>query len=113
MQLERITNAVRPREGRVIAGVCAAVAREFKIDVSMVRLVWIGAALMSMSLGFWLYIAAWLVLPGEGSEHRGIDQLKEQFESYKARKTPGDQQQPGNQQQPGDQSDKNFNPYQD
>jgi phage shock protein PspC (stress-responsive transcriptional regulator) len=70
----------RPREGRMLAGVAAAIARHFHVDVTMVR---IGFAVLTI-IGFTglaylggiplylagipLYLAGWLLIPEEGSE---------------------------------------------
>lgn len=52
----------RPRNDRVIAGVCAGVARRYGWDVTIVRLV---AALSILLPGpqILIYVIAWLVIP--------------------------------------------------
>jgi len=54
---------LRPRDGRIVAGVCAAVARRCGLDASVVRGVWIVFSLLGM--GFVLYLILWLVIPQE------------------------------------------------
>jgi phage shock protein PspC (stress-responsive transcriptional regulator) len=45
-----------------ISGVCAGVAEYFNIDVSIVRILWVAAALC-WSIGLWVYLVAVFVLP--------------------------------------------------
>jgi phage shock protein C len=56
---------VRPKHGRKIAGVCAGFAEYFDLDVTLIRLVWLVAAILM--LPFWLvgYIVAWIIIPEE------------------------------------------------
>ena len=56
---------VRPREGRNIAGVCAAFANFFGLDVSIIRIVWLLAVLLA-GTGMLAYLICWLVIPKEG-----------------------------------------------
>lgn len=55
---------LRPRGGRVIAGVCAAFAVHFGWDVVLVRLL---LAVLTVFTGFVVgivaYVAAWLIIP--------------------------------------------------
>ena len=58
------TALVRPRRGRVIAGVCAALGRRFGVSVTLVRVLFV----LSMFLPgpqVLLYIALWIILPRE------------------------------------------------
>jgi phage shock protein PspC (stress-responsive transcriptional regulator) len=57
------TRPTRPREGRRIAGVAAAVARRYDVDPVLVRVGFVVAAFGG--IGFWLYVAGALALPGE------------------------------------------------
>src|SRR5947208_3626252 len=52
----------RHRQGRLVAGVCAGVARGLRLDVSVVRL---GVLVLALAGGFGivLYGALWVVLP--------------------------------------------------
>ena len=45
-----------------LAGVCAGLAEFLKMDVSLVRILWVIVTLLG-SLGLWLYIACALILP--------------------------------------------------
>ncbi len=56
----------RPAGGRWIAGVCQAFARYFNIDVTLVRLLWIGSVIL-LGTGALAYIVCWFVIPQEYS----------------------------------------------
>jgi phage shock protein PspC (stress-responsive transcriptional regulator) len=56
---------VRPRKGRVIAGVCAAIARRFGWSVGTVRLVFVLSILLPGPQVL-LYVVLWLLIPAEG-----------------------------------------------
>lgn len=52
---------VRPRNGKVIAGVCAALADRFGISKTLVR---IGFVLFGLfGVGELVYIALWIIIP--------------------------------------------------
>jgi len=54
---------LRPREGRMIAGVCAGLAEQFGISVTIVRLAFVLGAFFSVGVFAVLYLAAWLAMP--------------------------------------------------
>jgi phage shock protein C len=54
----------RPRSGRVIGGVCAALANRFGWDVTLVRLLVVLSILLPGPQVI-AYLIAWLVIPGE------------------------------------------------
>ena len=62
----------RSRRNRVIAGVCAGLADYFNIDIALVRVLFVVAALCG-SFGFWMYIILWIVVPEEIIEGDTID----------------------------------------
>jgi phage shock protein C len=54
---------VRPRSGKMIAGVCAALAARFGISKALVR---IGFVLFGLfGVGELVYIALWIIIPKE------------------------------------------------
>ena len=55
---------LRPKEGRMVAGVCAGLAVYFKVDVNLVRLLF-GVFTIFYGLGALLYLIAWAILPEE------------------------------------------------
>ena len=56
---------LRPRKGRLVAGVCVGLADYFGVDVNLVRLGF-GIFTVFWGLGLLIYGLAWLVLPEEG-----------------------------------------------
>ena len=56
---------IRPRVGRKIAGVCLGFSEYFDLDVSLMRVVWLLAAVLSGGAGVIAYVIAWIVMPGE------------------------------------------------
>lgn len=57
----------RPREGRWLGGVCAGLARYFDLNPLVYRIAFAALALAG-GTGILLYVAAWLVVPEEGTE---------------------------------------------
>jgi phage shock protein PspC (stress-responsive transcriptional regulator) len=53
---------VRPRQGRVIAGVCAGIARRFGWDLTLTRVLTVVAAFFAGSAVL-IYIVLWIVVP--------------------------------------------------
>lgn len=49
--------------GKKFAGVCAGFAEYFDMDVTLVRLIWVGLALLPPSPGVILYFIAMIILP--------------------------------------------------
>ncbi|MFD4960526.1 PspC domain-containing protein [Microbacterium sp. NPDC058389] len=56
---------MRPRQGRLIAGVCAAVANRFGWNVTLVRIL-TAIAVIFFGLSLWAYIILWILIPNEG-----------------------------------------------
>lgn len=58
----------RSRENRFIGGVCAGLAKQFNISVTLIRL----AFIIATFLGFWgvpIYIALWIIMPDESKKY--------------------------------------------
>ena len=56
----------RSRTDRMIAGVCGGLAEYFDMDVSLVRLIFVGVGLITAVLPMTLfYLIAWIVVPVE------------------------------------------------
>lgn len=54
----------RPRQGRMVAGVCAGLARRFGISATAMRVI----AILLVAVGglsAWAYILLWIVIPNE------------------------------------------------
>ena len=61
----------RPRTGRVIAGVCAALGRRFGMSANVVRLLFLLSCLLP-GPQFIFYIAAWIIIPSEPETARVV-----------------------------------------
>jgi phage shock protein C len=69
---------VRPRAGRKIAGVCAGMAEYFDVDVTVIRLIWVLAIILTIPLAIIGYIVAWIIVPEEPKEAPGsLDDRRE------------------------------------
>ncbi|MFC4492767.1 PspC domain-containing protein [Streptomyces ovatisporus] len=55
----------RPRQERMIGGVCAGLARRFGMKPNTMRLIFVLSCLLP-GPQFLLYIALWILLPNEG-----------------------------------------------
>jgi phage shock protein PspC (stress-responsive transcriptional regulator) len=58
----------RSRRGKRIAGVCAGLAEEFGISVTVLRLAFLLSALMGIGTGVVIYLVLWVVMPYRASE---------------------------------------------
>ncbi|WP_251438792.1 MULTISPECIES: PspC domain-containing protein [unclassified Microbacterium] len=59
-----MSDLVRPRKGRFIAGVCAGLARRFGMPVALVRIIAV-IAMIFAGLPLWVYLVLWIVIPNE------------------------------------------------
>jgi len=53
---------VRPMYEKSIAGVCAGFARYLEVDITLMRIIWLCAAIFT-GVGFIAYLVAWIVMP--------------------------------------------------
>jgi phage shock protein C len=51
--------------GKKIAGVCNGYAEYFDMDVTLMRVIWVGLLLVPPHLGLIAYLASWAVIPRE------------------------------------------------
>lgn len=56
------TTLTRPREGKVIAGVCAGIAERYGWDANVVRLLFVLSCLLP-GPQFVVYLALWVLMP--------------------------------------------------
>jgi phage shock protein C len=56
---------VRPKKGKMIAGVCLAFANYFKVDVTIIRLFWLLLLIPGGLPGLIPYVICWVVIPQE------------------------------------------------
>jgi phage shock protein PspC (stress-responsive transcriptional regulator) len=59
-----MSDLIRPKSGRVVGGVCAALARRFNLSPTVVRLIFILSCLLP-GPQFIIYIALWIIVPSE------------------------------------------------
>ncbi len=56
---------LRPREGRMVAGVCAGFAARYRWDPAIVRLIFLLAILFGVGMPVLVYFVAWIAMPNE------------------------------------------------
>jgi len=56
-----IKKIIRPKDGRIVAGVCLAVAHYIGIDVTIVRIIFV----LLLLPGFLPYVLLWILVPEE------------------------------------------------
>ncbi len=56
------TDLVRPRSGRVVAGVCAGLARRFGVSATLVRVLFVVSVVLPGPQVL-LYAALWVLMP--------------------------------------------------
>ena len=54
---------VRPRQPRMLAGVCSGIAIHFGWDISLVRIVFLVLTCVTVCCAVFFYIGAWIILP--------------------------------------------------
>ena len=57
-----IANLVRPRKGRIIAGVCAGIADRFGLSRTLVRVAFV-VSLVLPGPQILVYVALWILIP--------------------------------------------------
>ena len=65
---DRTKTLVRPREGRMVAGICAGLAEYFGLDVTLVRVIVTVVSVITGGTGALAYLVAWMIIPGEGEK---------------------------------------------
>ncbi|MBM0277480.1 PspC domain-containing protein, partial [Micromonospora tarensis] len=65
---------VRPREGRYLAGVCAAIGRATNTDPVLWRVLLAVLGFFG-GIGILVYVAAWLIIPNEGDTASPIESM--------------------------------------
>jgi phage shock protein PspC (stress-responsive transcriptional regulator) len=65
---------IRPREGRYLAGVCAAIGRATKTDPVLWRVLLAVLGFFG-GVGILVYVAAWLIIPGEGDTASPVESM--------------------------------------
>lgn len=60
-----IKRLVRPKDGRVFAGVCAGIANYFNIDPVVIRVIWVFLLMPGGLPGILPYLVLWVIIPSE------------------------------------------------
>lgn len=81
---------LRRADGRLIAGVCTGISRHLRINVTIVRLVFL--VIGSNGIGIVAYLALWAMLPDESDDGSGRTRLRRPKQVIRAvlRDRPGD-----------------------
>jgi phage shock protein PspC (stress-responsive transcriptional regulator) len=66
---------VRPRDNRIIAGVCAGLAEYTGMDVNLLRVIAALVTLFTVGTGVLAYVVAWIVIPEEGQKTSIVQDL--------------------------------------
>jgi phage shock protein PspC (stress-responsive transcriptional regulator) len=62
--MARSDSLARPRDRRLIAGVCAGLANRFGVSPTLVRILFVVSVLLP-GPQFLLYLALWIIMPSE------------------------------------------------
>ncbi len=57
---------IRPRHGRMVAGVCAGIGDYLGLDANIVRVLFAALTIFSLGAAALVYLVAWAVVPEEG-----------------------------------------------
>lgn len=59
------------KRNKKVAGVCAGFARYFDLDITLMRVLWLGIAICT-GVGFLAYLITWMIMPSDhGAEVAG------------------------------------------
>ena len=53
----------RSKKEKMIAGVCGGIAEYFKMDPTIIRLLWVVGTLVFFGAGIIAYLIAWIIVP--------------------------------------------------
>jgi phage shock protein C len=59
---------VRSRKGRMVAGICAGIADNSGLDVTLVRVIVTVVSVITGGTGALTYLVAWMIIPSEGEK---------------------------------------------
>jgi phage shock protein C len=65
MEAFRRQGLVRPREGRVLGGVCAGLARRFGMGATMMRILFVVTLIVIPGSQIIVYPILWILMPSE------------------------------------------------
>ena len=67
--MDKKQKLTRPRNGRMLAGVCAGLANFFGLDVSLVRIIYVFATIFTAFAGTLIYIILLIIIPEEPNRY--------------------------------------------
>jgi phage shock protein PspC (stress-responsive transcriptional regulator) len=70
---EPIKRLYRSRNERLLGGICGGLAEYFRVDPTIMRLIYILLCFVSLGSGVLIYIVLWLIVPEKGSGALGND----------------------------------------
>lgn len=82
MQVKKEKILLRSSKNRVIAGVCGGLGNFFKIDPTVIRIIFILITLFGGSGGL-LYLILWLIIPSEKKDKEAQDMIRENAKEIK------------------------------
>jgi len=65
MEAFRRQGLVRPREGRILGGVCAGLARRFGMGATMMRILFVVTMIVIPGSQILVYPILWILMPSE------------------------------------------------
>ena len=68
------------QQGKMVCGVCAGLADYLKIDVSLMRIIWVIVSLCG-TIGIWVYLACAIILPWKQDDYVNVDEVKDEAEN--------------------------------
>lgn len=57
----------RSKQERMLGGVCGGLGEHLDVDPTVVRLIWVVIALLSLGTGLLVYLIAWIIIPEEAT----------------------------------------------
>jgi phage shock protein C len=55
----------RPRNDRMVGGVCAGLAKYIGMDVTLMRVIWVVGTIITGGAGLLAYLVTWIIMPDE------------------------------------------------
>jgi phage shock protein PspC (stress-responsive transcriptional regulator) len=65
MESFRRQGLVRPRQGRILGGVCAGLARRFGMNATMMRILFVATLILIPGSQIIVYPILWILMPSE------------------------------------------------
>lgn len=102
---------LKKSNNKIVAGVCAGIAEYFKIDPVIVRLIWVGLALLWFFFpAIILYIIAMFIMPSDESTYESTDSV-EKLKSANVDEEPKNQKTESKKSTSAPHNDDDFNSF--